>query len=138
MLNLPEIIGKGFSLTVLSDNRSPSVKFSGNGDSEAIEAVDRFLKALNKQLLVGGQLSVSVNLTELYFMNSSCLKAFVAWIYGVNEAGRPYKIHLLTNPRLHWQKRSLETLKRLAPEVVKIEEVDSIPPEAAPDALKRR
>jgi hypothetical protein len=46
----------------------------------------------------------------------------VAWIYKVDTEGRPYKIRLLRDPALHWQRTSLATLQRLAPEVVVIED----------------
>ncbi|HWO12197.1 MAG TPA: hypothetical protein VNN80_22030, partial [Polyangiaceae bacterium] len=55
--------------------------------------------------------------------NSSCLKAFVSWIYKVNTSGKPYRIHLQVNPRQPWQRRSLEPLKRLAPTIVFLDDV---------------
>jgi hypothetical protein len=46
----------------------------------------------------------------------------VAWIYKVDTEGRPYKIRLLRDPSLHWQRTSIATLQRLAPEVVIVED----------------
>ena len=65
---------------------------------------------------------VVIELSDLDFINSSCLKAMVAWIYKVDTQGRPYKIRLLRDADLHWQRTSLATLQRLAPEVVVIED----------------
>jgi hypothetical protein len=128
MLKVQEVVSKGFTLAVVHDSKTPAVSFSGNGDSEAIEPLKLFLKALDKELLAKRETSVAMNLKDLYFMNSSCLKAFVAWIYGVSESGKPYRIRLQTNPRLHWQARSMATLQRLAPKVVQIEELTSMAP----------
>jgi hypothetical protein len=131
MLNLPEIRAKGFALIPLAEGPRPAVKFSGNGDSEAISPLDRFLKLLHKNLVDEKTASVEVHLGELYFMNSSCLKAFVSWVYKVNTMERPYQIRLQMNPRQPWQRRSLEPLKRLAPAVVFLDELLDVKPEPA-------
>ncbi len=130
MLNLPEIRANGFALIPLAEGPMPAVKFSGNGDSEAISPLDRFLKLLHKNLVEEKTTSVEVHLGELYFMNSSCLKAFVSWVYKVNTMERPYQIRLQMNPRQTWQRRSLEPLKRLAPAVVFLDELE-VEPEPA-------
>ena len=122
MLNVNAIHGNGFALLPLP-GPVPTVKFSGNGDAEAVTPLDRFLKLLHKTLLDDQSVTVQVDLCDLYFMNSSCLKAFVSWIYKVNASGRPYEIHLQLNPRQPWQRRSLEPLKRLAPMVVFLDDV---------------
>lgn len=131
MLTLSAIRANGFALVPVLDATVPTVKFSGNGDAEAISALDRFLKLLHKNLLDDESKSVRVDLAELYFMNSSCLKAFVSWIYKVNTTGRPYQIHLQMNPRQPWQRRSLEPLKRLAPAVVCLDDISEVKAEAA-------
>jgi hypothetical protein len=130
MLNVSSIQGNGFALVPLP-GPVPRVKFSGNGDAEAVTPLDRFLKLLHKTLLDDQSTQVEVDLCELYFMNSSCLKAFVSWIYKVNTTGRPYQIHLQMNPRQPWQRRSLEPLKRLAPMVVSLDDMSERADEAA-------
>lgn len=130
MLTLSAIREKGFALVPLPEATVPTVKFSGNGDAEAIAPLDRFLKLLHKNLIDDKSTSVRVDLADLYFMNSSCLKAFVSWIYKVNTTGRPYQIHLQMNPRQPWQRRSLEPLKRLAPAVVVLDDNSEAKPEA--------
>ncbi len=122
-LHLPQIEETGFALKVCNAD-PPLVRFSGNGDSEAIAPLERFLKQLHGELLAKHCHAVDVDLNELYFMNSSCLKNFVAWIYKVDVEGRAYEIRFLANPRLHWQHRSLATLKRLAPKVVSIADAE--------------
>lgn len=129
MLTLPAIRANGFALLPL-DGPAAAVKFSGNGDAEAVAPLDRFLKLLHKNLMDEQCESVAVDLGDLYFMNSSCLKAFVSWIYKVNTTGRPYQIHLQMNPRQSWQRRSLEPLRRLAPSVVFLDELVESKPEA--------
>jgi hypothetical protein len=120
-LSLPQIEEKGFQLAAVEAD-SPKVRFSGNGDADAVPVLDEFLRKLHEELLIKRALDVRVDLGDLYFMNSSCLKAFVSWIHKVNTTGRPYAIKLLMNSRQQWQMRSLATLQRLAPAVVTIEE----------------
>jgi hypothetical protein len=134
MLTLNAIRANGFTLVPLPEAAVPTVKFSGNGDAEAIAPLDRFLKLLHKNLTDDKSTNVRVDLGDLYFMNSSCLKAFVSWIYKVNTTGRPYQIHLQMNPRQPWQRRSLEPLKRLAPAVVFLDDLSEAKVESATTA----
>ena len=114
-----------------TDGVVPTIKLTGTGDAEAMPPLDRFLKLVHKDLVDDRRGAVAVDLSGLYFINSSCLKAFVSWIHKVKTADRGYQIRLLMNPRLSWQRRSLEPLKRLAPKVVVLEELDIPEPAAA-------
>jgi hypothetical protein len=121
-LNLVPIVESGFALVPIS-GAPPKVRFTGNGDSEAIAPLARFLRQLHSELLLHHLTQVNIDLGDLYFMNSSCLKNFVSWIHKVDTEGKPYEITLLTNPRLQWQQRSLAGLQKLAPTIVSIAEV---------------
>lgn len=118
-LNLPHIVESGFALLPVQAD-APQIRFTGNGDSEAVGPLSRYLRQLHTELLGKHCTTVSVDLRELYFMNSSCLKNFVSWIYKVDTEGKPYEITLMANARLQWQQRSLATLQRLAPSIVTI------------------
>lgn len=121
-LNLVPIVESGFALVPVA-GAPPKVRFTGNGDSDAIAPLARFLRQLHAELVLHHLTQVNVDLGDLYFMNSSCLKNFVSWIHKVDKEGKPYEITLLTNPRLPWQQRSLVTLQQLAPTIVSITEV---------------
>jgi hypothetical protein len=97
-------------------------RFAGTGEAEGAAVLDRFLGQLHQQALSRELREVTLELMELEFINSSCLKAMVAWIYKVDTEGRPYKIRLLRDASLHWQRTSIATLQRLAPDVVVIED----------------
>jgi len=79
-----------------------------------------------------GDPEIVVDVSELYFMNSSCLKAFASWIHQVDSSQCPHRIKLLSNARQHWQRRSLDTPRRLAPAVIDIEQVTSALPSRRP------
>ena len=63
---------------------------------------------------------VEVDIRELYFMNSSCFKAFVTWIAEIAklDAARRYQVRFLANSRLHWQRRNLAAMQSYAANVV--------------------
>jgi hypothetical protein len=123
MLSLPPVRTDGFSLVLSTSGSVPVVKLSGNGDAEAVSPLDRSLSLLHHNLTVANAKSVVVDLCDLYFLNSSCLKAFVSWIYTVRTAQTPYGICLRLNARQRWQRRGLEPLQRLAPSIVSLDEV---------------
>jgi hypothetical protein len=98
------------------------VRFAGTGEAEGAAVLDRFLALLHRQALSQKLPEVTIELEELEFINSSCLKAMVAWIYKVDTEGRPYTIRLVRDAALHWQRTSLATLQRLAPQVVVLQD----------------
>ena len=118
---LPMIEEEGLQLGPVAGTQD-RVRFAGTGEAEGAAVLDRFLGLLHRQALANDLRRVTIELEELEFINSSCLKAMVAWIYKVDTEGRPYKIHLRRDASMHWQRTSLATLQRLAPEVVVIEE----------------
>jgi len=65
-----------------------------------------------------------VDLTQLEFMNSSCFKSFVSWLTDIREldASKQYTVTFLSNPKLHWQKRSLHSLRCFAVDLVTVSE----------------
>ena len=123
MLRLLGIRTEGFALVLADSGAVPVVRLSGNGDGEVVAPLDRTLKQLHEELTDASARSVVVDLGELYFMNSSCLKAFVSWIYKVRTSGKPYQIRIQYNPNQRWQQRGLEPLVRLAPAVVFLDQI---------------
>ena len=134
MVSLPTVTKDGFRLEVVA-GAGPEVRFSGSGDMEAVADVKRFLKLLHAELSTEKAAEVRVDFAELYFMNSSCLKAFVTWVHDVDTQGRPYAIRFLTNPRLHWQRRSLATLQRLDPKWLSSKKLERRCPAGKPRLL---
>lgn len=121
-LQIDPLVYTGFQLTPRMDDQKLVVSFSGNGDMSAVEALGSFLKRIHTEATNLGVNEVAFDFRDLYFMNSSCFKAFVTWIDVASRIpSNGYKIKFLTNPRLHWQRRSLEALRCLSPNVVRVE-----------------
>lgn len=121
-LNVEGVRGEGFALEPVLRHNEIALTFSGNGDMEAAPRVGPFLKLLHDELLAHGATDVHVDFSDLHFMNSSCLKAFLWWIDRVRAMGdRGYRIRIRPAAGSHWQRRSLEALRRAAPAHVMVE-----------------
>jgi hypothetical protein len=119
------MLSSPFSIVSDESADKPLVKLSGNGDAAAVQPLDEYLVRLHEQLRSQKSAGVLVDVTQLEFMNSSCIKAFASWIHDVATCDAPYAVRMRFNPDLRWQKRTLETLTRLAPRIVQLEEAPS-------------
>lgn len=120
-LQLEPIHGADFSCSSTFADGLLAVSFVGTGDVAAIEPLGAYLKRAHAEATRLGVSEVACDFRQLSFMNSSCFKAFVVWIDTVKNMERPYRIRFLTDPAMHWQRRSLEALRRLAMNVVTLE-----------------
>ena len=120
-LQLESVQGADFAFASSLAEGKLATTFSGTGDVSAIEPLDAYLKQVHAEAARLGVSEVSCDFRKLSFMNSSCFKAFVVWIDTVKNSERPYRIRFLTDPGMHWQRRSLEALRRLAMNVVSVE-----------------
>ena len=120
-LELSAVETAGFSCVPKLDAGKLSVSFVGTGDVAAIEVLGAYLQQVHAEAERLGLTEVTCDFRKLSFMNSSCFKAFVVWIDALKNAPDGYKIRFLTDPEMHWQRRSLEALRRLATTVVTVE-----------------
>ena len=120
-LSLTPAIAAGFSCLPALDAGRLQLTFAGTGDVAAIELLGTYLKQVHAEAERLAVSEVICDFKALSFMNSSCFKAFVVWIDTVKNAARSYRIRFLTDPEMHWQRRSLEALRRLATTVVTVE-----------------
>ena len=100
-----------------------TAKFRGTADVEAKPGLDQYVAALHEEACRLGATKVVIDFRELEFMNSSSFKVFVTWLAQVQElpADKQYRIHFLSNPSMHWQRRSLAALSCFAVNLVTIE-----------------
>jgi len=125
-LDLTPLVREGFALKPNLDDGTIVVQFTGNADMDAVDPLGAYLKLVHRSAVDLKVSRVSFDLSTLYFMNSSCFKAFVSLIDIVSRTDpRAYAVCFLTNPRIHWQRRSLEALRYLAPKVVEVQPLPS-------------
>jgi hypothetical protein len=127
-----------FSTTTFSASASESggravVLLSGNADTLVLPRFGTFMKALHADVSVQGIQEVHVDTEKLYFMTSSCLKVLVAWLTSITEldAKKRYRVVFLSNPDLHWQRRSFDALRHIAHGLVTVK-----PSKPTPQKLK--
>ncbi len=122
-LDLPKVAGPMLKADGSYEDHALKVRLSGTADLETKAELDGLVKKMHEEAQRLGATKVSVDFRELEFMNSSCFKIFVAWLAQVQELppDKQYRIHLLSNPNLHWQRRSLAALSCFAVDLVAIE-----------------
>lgn len=122
-LDLPSSTGPLLKVSGTVADGVLHVKFAGEADVEAKPEIDHVVRKVHDEALRLTVGKVEVDLRQLEFMNSSCFKVFVSWLSDVQELdpAKQYRIHLLSNPNLHWQRRSLAALSCFAVDLVSIE-----------------
>jgi hypothetical protein len=112
-----------FAAHATSSDRRVQVRLTGTADLNVKSQLDRFLRDVHSQAQRCVAEEVTVDVRELEFMNSSCLKSFVWWISTVQEQAGDgkYRIIFVSSPTVNWQRRSLNALACLANEIISIQ-----------------
>jgi anti-anti-sigma factor len=118
------MLDEGVSVDARRDGANYCVKFSGNADMRVKERIQKLLLEVHLEVCRQHISEVLVDLRELAFMSSSCIKAFVTWLMRVQSLApeEQYRIHFLSAPESHWQRRSLTALSCVAAKLVTISE----------------
>lgn len=96
------------------------IQLAGTGDMAAVEPLNTTLKQVQKDMTMKRHSGVHIDITALYLLNSSCIKALVRFIYLMQTEGPEFPVQFLVDSKLTWQPRALAALKRLAPKFVTI------------------
>ncbi|HUS65753.1 MAG TPA: hypothetical protein VMZ28_14480 [Kofleriaceae bacterium] len=98
------------------------VTLSGTADGRWTVPMAEFVAAVEQEAESGPTPVVVVDFRELEFMSSSCFKAFVTWLQHLLDMpdDRRYRIRFVSNPKRHWQARSLRALACFATELVDV------------------
>ena len=114
--------GDDFAANATHEGTTISAALKGNADYAALDALDMLLNRVHAEAKRLGIKEAEIDLRQLEFMNSSCFKSFVSWITEVQELDveKQYKVKFLSNPKMHWQKRSLHSLRCFAVELITV------------------
>lgn len=120
--SVPSIQKPGFTAVATQTGTSVGLRLTGNADMAIIDELGKFLVGLHVAALNQKVTDVQIDLRELYFMNSSCLRHLVTWLSSVNELpqAQQYRLVFMSNANLRWQARSLQALKHFAEGLVVI------------------
>jgi hypothetical protein len=121
-LKLSPVVMENFSIKPVLVSSGLKVVMSGSADTEARVSLRQFVLQAHEEAFRLGVGAVFVDVHELYFINSSCLKSLVVWIDLIGKSiGQPrYQLNFVIDSHLHWQDRSIAALKRLAPDAVQV------------------
>jgi anti-anti-sigma factor len=113
----------GFAANASTDEGRILVSLSGTADVTIRNQLDHFLREVHQEAQRRRAEEVTVDVRQLEFMNSSCLKCLVWWVSTVQEQPTEgkYRIVFLSSPSVYWQRRSLEALACLAGDLISIQ-----------------
>ena len=122
-LDVPQIAGPNFAAAPSWDGAAIAVRFSGNADIAAKDSLEVLLPRVHAEAQRLASPEVVIDFKQLEFMNSSCFRSFVSWVSDVQDLppDKQYRIRMLSNPAMLWQRRSLHALKCFANELIQIE-----------------
>ena len=112
-----------FAAQATAAERRIVVSLVGTADLTVKTQLDQFLRQVHSEAQRCLAEEVTVDVRQLEFMNSSCLKSFVWWISTVQEqpGDSKYRIVFVSSPSVYWQRRSLNALACLANEIISIQ-----------------
>ena len=115
--------GNDFAAHASANERRIHVNLTGTADLTVKSQLDHFLRDVHTEAQRCLAEEVTVDVRQLEFMNSSCLKCFVWWISTVQEqpGEGKYRIVFVSSPSVYWQRRSLNALACLANEIISIQ-----------------
>lgn len=122
MLTTRNVVLESFQLEAMEAGNRLSLKLTGTADMAAIEPLGECLARVRSDVKKLGFVAVEVDIRSLYLLNSSCIKAFVRFIYLVQSEGPQFPVEFLVDRNLSWQARALSALQRMAPSLVNIRE----------------
>lgn len=101
----------------------PAVSLRGNADIGKAGELEMWFGRVHEALVLAGADSVRIDLRELDFMSASAFNALVSWLGSIHELpeSQRYKLRLVSNPDIHWQRRSLKTLTCFAVDLISLE-----------------
>ena len=97
------------------------VVLTGCLDMETAPDYERYLGGLAAALASEGVREVEFDTVGLYLMSSSSISHTAAWLKRLGGLSPACRIKFKTNPNLAWQRRTFESIRRVAEALVAVE-----------------
>jgi len=122
-LQFPDVSGEGLTTEAVLDGAVLTVRLRGVADQGTAAAMAVATGAMNGEAVRLDVKTVVVDLRGLEFMSSSCVKSFVTWLAALQEKGSSaeYVVKFVLDQDYPWQHRTVDALRRLAPDIVSVE-----------------
>jgi hypothetical protein len=111
----------GYALEAAEGASQIQARLTGTFDMTATADLSLFLVSIEGELKRLQANELVINVVEVYYLGSSCIKSFVALVEGVKKQDLRPRIRIMVNPRLDWHERTFSILARLAPGAVTLE-----------------
>ena len=99
------------------------VRLKGTFDMTANPDLSLFLVSIEGEIKRQAAREITIDVSEVYYLGSSCIKSFVALIEALKKLDFHPQTRVLVSPRLDWHERTFSILARLAPASVTIEKL---------------
>ena len=119
-LALGDVRGEVFSTRSELSNQRLRVVLTGCLDMETAPDLERFLAHATRVLTSEGVRDIEFEVAGLYLMSSSSISITAAWIKRLKGVAPSCRVKFKTNPNLAWQRRSLESIRRVAESMVSV------------------
>jgi hypothetical protein len=97
------------------------VKLTGCLDMETAPSLERFLGSLSRALTNDGVREIEFDTEGLYLMSSSSISHVATWLKRLKSVAPDSRIKFKTNPNLAWQRRTLDSIRRVAENMVEVD-----------------
>ena len=97
------------------------VVLTGCLDMETAPEFERYLGGLGAALASEGIREIEFDTAGLYLMSSSSISHAAAWLKRVKALSPACRVKFKTNPNLAWQRRTFESIRRVAEALVAVE-----------------
>lgn len=102
------------------------VSLAGNGDMDAVPVIEGYVPVFHERALKHKSKTIRFDLTHLYFLNSSCLKALSSLVDADSKLGPDDQYKIIFYLGLPWQSRSLKVLQSLGRGFVILEDSSAV------------
>ena len=121
--NLERVKKDGYSIEARERSQLLSVVLTGTFDMTATQDLQKFLEDVRAEVMATKPRELEIDVSSVYYLGSSCIKAFVSLTAALKAAPKRPLMRILTSSRLDWQERTFAVLARLAPDMVVVERV---------------
>lgn len=98
-----------------------NVKLTGCLDMETAPALERFLGAISDAVASDAVREIQFDTEGLYLMSSSSISHVATWVKRLKGKAGHCRVKFKTNPNLAWQRRTLDSIRRVAEGIVSVE-----------------
>lgn len=120
-LRTQPVTADSYSLEATEVATQVGIRLKGTFDMTATPDLSLFLVSIESEVKRLQFRDVVIDVVEVYYLGSSCIKSFVALIEGMKKFDFHPRTRVLINPRLDWHERTFSILARLAPALVSLE-----------------